>query len=58
MGHGWKNVSDTEISRKPCSCGKGFIVVYEIEQECDYPPFERTSTHTKYECPDKCYIRK
>jgi|LFRM01.1.fsa_nt_gb hypothetical protein len=57
MGHGWKTVSRYEVSRKPCECGKGYIIVYEEEQECDYPPFDRTERDTEYTCPDKCYLK-
>jgi hypothetical protein len=58
MGHGWKTVAEREVSKKPCACGKGYIVEYEETEECDYPPFDRTSTYTKHDCPDNCHLKK
>ncbi|WP_157042277.1 hypothetical protein [Neobacillus jeddahensis] len=57
MGHGWHG-KERVISEVPCSCKKGFIIKYLLEEECDYPPFERTNERTEYTCPDKCHIKK
>lgn len=55
---GWKDVIpytlDKEKLRK-CKCGKGYIIsAIKVEEESDYPPFERGSEFTYSSCPDKC----
>lgn len=50
---GWKSRRGDVISESPCKCRKGTIVVYEVEEESDYPPFERTSTEHVIKCPEK-----
>lgn len=52
MGMGWKNVnsSRTEVASRVCKCGRGKIVKYEVEQESDYPPFERTINEVERVC--------
>lgn len=34
---GWKTRRGDVISESPCKSGKGTIVVYEVEEESDYP---------------------
>ncbi|WP_342438150.1 hypothetical protein NSS79_02485 [Paenibacillus sp. FSL L8-0436] len=58
MGHGWHTVGKEELSRRPCSCGKGFIIVWEIEEESDWHAHNRFDKYTEYACPDKCYSKK
>ena len=53
-GHGWHMTGKSEIKRKPCKCGAGFVVTYEEECERDYPPFDKTETSKKCECSNKC----
>ena len=55
MGHGWKEVSNREVSRKKCKCGQGEIITYKLVEESDYPPFERDSQQREFTCPNKCY---
>lgn len=51
---GWKSRRGALLSERSCKCGKGTIKTYEVEEESDYPPFERTSTVEKVDCPEKC----
>lgn len=54
MGMGWKSRRGALMSELPCKCGNGTIKTYEVEEESDYPPFERTSTERVINCPKKC----
>lgn len=54
MGMGWKTRRYLESSRK-CKCGKGSVKVYKLEEESDYPPFERDGGYEEeLDCPNKC----
>lgn len=58
MGMGWKvrHIFDSERS---CKCGKGKVVVYKLEEESEYPPFERDGGYSsELKCPDKCEYQK
>jgi len=58
MGHGWKTISREIVSKKACSCGKGNIIEWEIEEESDHSFHNRFDNRTEFTCPDKCHIRK
>lgn len=60
MGMGWHTLAhpyESEGSRtsRPCKCGKGLVYTFEmIDEESEYPPFERGYTATETTCPDRC----
>ena len=58
MGMGWKKLSHPyEASRQSrlCRCKKGKVYTIEmVDEESDYPPFERGYTRTETDCPDNC----
>lgn len=56
MSHGWKSRRGDAIKKSQCKCGEGFVIIYEVEEESDYPPFERTSTERVVECPKNCQV--
>lgn len=47
---GWKNVGREEKRRRTCKCGRGKVIEYEVEQESDFPPFERSRTESERNC--------
>lgn len=54
MGSGWEIDTRTEKYKKPCACGAGFLITYELELSSTKPPFrvERDS-ETTLECKNK-----
>lgn len=58
MGMGWHTLSQpyTELDHKDrCMCGKGYIYFYNVvEEESEFPPFERGYSYRKTDCPDNC----
>lgn len=53
MGHGWKTIQTTEVSRKPCKCGQGYVIEYEYEEESDWHAHNRIGHRSKTECSNK-----
>lgn len=53
MGHGWHTIRKTEISRKSCKCGQGFVIQYEEEDESDWHVHNRIDYRTEVKCPNK-----
>ncbi|MEC0148693.1 hypothetical protein [Paenibacillus alginolyticus] len=53
MGHGWKVIGRSQVSKQPCKCEQGFIIDYEIEQESDWSATNRISYDTEVQCPNK-----
>lgn len=51
MGHGWKVIGRSQVSKQPCKCEQGFIIEYEIEQESDWSATNRISYDTEVSMP-------
>lgn len=55
MGHGWEITSRTIDSERPCKCGAGTVITYKLEEESDFPPFERDGGFkNELKCPNRC----
>jgi|GEM_PF-3629505 len=58
MGMGWKRAYGEDgmeklSSCKPCSCGKGKVLVYSWEEESDFSLENRVEFRTEIQC-DNC----
>ena len=49
------NPYSLEKGSRACACGKGVVKEwFLVEEESDYPPFERGPTYYTTTCPDNC----